>query len=263
MYLIHDFAAHLGRSPPEKLVLQPIATPLDTAPLYQRVADRIANRIYDGHWRPGEPIPNEFALAEEFSVSQGTIRKAMSVVEETGLVDRQQGRGTFVRKLSEERSYYHFFRLAHPQGERVTPEPDEESVSIRVANEFEQKTFSLQPEDQMVVIKRLRCVSGTRATCEHILVPEHLFPGLVSTPETLPQALYPFYHQSFGIFVLRADEYISAIAADEQTAIDLKVELGSPTLQVNRTAFDMKDRAVEIRISRFRADLYQYNVNLS
>lgn len=243
--------------------MQPIAAPLDTAPLYQRVADRIANRIYDGHWRPGEPIPNEFALADEFAVSQGTIRKAMSVVEETGLVDRQQGRGTFVRKLSEERSYYHFFRLAYPQGARVTPEPDEESVRTRLANEHEQFGFGLNSEDEVTVIKRLRCVDGIRATSEHIVVPTHLFHGLATLKASLPQALYPHYHQEYGIFVLRADEYISAIAADEQTSTDLSVDIGSPTLQVNRTAFDMKDRAVEIRTSRFRADLFQYNVNLN
>lgn len=243
--------------------MQPIAAPLDTAPLYQRVAERIANRIYDGHWRPGEPIPNEFALAEEFSVSQGTIRKAMSMVEETGLVDRQQGRGTFVKKLSEERSYYHFFRLAHPQGERVTPEPDEERVFTRKANEFELKTFGLKPNDDVFEIERLRTVNGTRATCEHIVVPASLFKGLSAFANPLPLALYPFYHQEYGIFVLRADEYISAIAANKQTAADLKIEVGSPTLQVNRTAFDMKERAVEIRTSQFRADLFQYNVNLS
>ncbi len=243
--------------------MQSTATPLDTAPLYQRVASRIANRIYDGHWRPGEPIPNEFALAEEFAVSQGTIRKAMSVVEETGLVDRQQGRGTFVRKLSDERSYYHFFRLAHPQGARVTPEPDEETVLTRKANESEQRSFKLSANDYVIVIERLRKVNGTRATSEHIVVPKNLFSDLNDLSDDIPQALYPFYHQRYGIFVLRTEDYISAIAADKQTAADLKVKTGSPTLQVNRTAFDMKDRAVEIRTSRFRADLFQYNVNLS
>lgn len=244
-------------------ILDPVADPLDTAPLYQRVAERIADRIYDGHWRPGEPIPNEFALAEEFAVSQGTIRKAMSVVEKTGLVDRQQGRGTFVKKLSEERSYYHFFRLAHPNGKRVTPEPDEERVFTRTASEYEQKNFKLAIGADVVEIQRLRCVDGYRATSEHIVVPTTLFSDLSSFAQPLPQALYPFYHQQYGIFVLRADEYIGAIAADEQTAANLKVNLGSPTLQVNRTAFDMKERAVEIRTSLFRADLFQYNVNLS
>ena len=263
MYLIHEYLAIFGTECQEPFVLQPIAAPLDTAPLYQRVAERIANRIYDGHWRPGEPIPNEFALADEFSVSQGTIRKAMSVVEETGLIDRQQGRGTFVKKLSEERSYYHFFRLAHPQGERVTPEPDEEVLSTRHANEAEQQSFKLTADDEVFVIERLRTVNGTRATCEHIVVPLNLFKELHDYANPLPLALYPFYHQQYGIFVLRADEYISAIAADKQIAADLKIKTGDPTLQVHRTAFDMKERAVEIRTSLFRADLFQYNVNLS
>ncbi len=243
--------------------LQPTVTPLDTAPLYQRVADRISNRIYDGHWRPGETIPNEFALADEFSVSQGTVRKAMSVVEEAGLVVRQQGRGTFVRKLSEERSYFHFFRLAHPQGERVTPEPHTETVFKRQANNHEQSSFGINAKDSVVVIERLRLVDGVRATREHVVVPDSLFAGLADFDDALPQALYPFYHQRYGIFVLRADEYVSAITADKKIATDLKIKINSPTLQVNRTAFDMKDRVVEIRTSQFRADLFQYNVNLS
>ncbi len=263
MYLIHELAFSISLASGQLFALHTSEASLSTAPLYQRVADRIANRIYDGHWRPGEPIPNEFALAEEFAVSQGTIRKAMSLVEEAGLVDRQQGRGTFVKKLSEERSYFHFFRLAHPHGERVTPEPDEELITERIATATEQQTFRLKAKEKVVVVDRLRCVNGIRATCEHIVVPEPLFKDILNLKEPLPLALYPFYHQQYGIFVLRADEYISAIAADQQTATDLKVPVGSPTLQVNRTAFDMKDRAVEMRTSRFRADLFQYNVNLS
>jgi len=203
MYKIHELCI-TAKPILEPLALQPIADPLDTAPLYQRVADRIANRIYDGHWRPGEPIPNEFALADEFAV------------------------------------------LAHPQGARVTPEPDHESVLTRLANEHEQSSFELDSKDEVTVIERLRCVDGIRATSEHIVVPTQLFHGLATSPTSLPQALYPFYHQQYGIFVLRANEYISAIAADEQTATDLAVEPGSPTLQ-----------------SRFRADLFQYNVNLN
>ncbi len=235
---------------------------MENAPLYQRVAEKIANRIYDGHWRPGEPIPNEFALADEFSVSQGTIRKSMSVVEEAGLVDRQQGRGTFVRKLSEERSYFHFFRLAEPGGDRVIPEPDVETVSKRVANEREIEEFQLNEQDEVVVIKRLRRVKQIRATRELVTVPATTFSGLATHEQPLPLALYPFYHNQFGIFVLKVDEYVSAVSASEETANDLQIEDGSPILEVERKAFDWKGHTVEMRTSQFRSDHFQYNINL-
>jgi len=136
-------------------------------------------------------------------------------------------------------------------------------VFTRKANTTEQTSFAIGKEDEVIVIERLRCVNGTRATREIIVVPAKLFKGLSDFATPLPLALYPFYHQQYGIFVLRADEYISAIATDKQASADLKVSIGSPTLQVNRTAFDMKERAVEIRTSLFRSDLFQYNVNLS
>lgn len=235
---------------------------MENAPLYQRVAEKIANRIYDGHWRPGEPIPNEFALADEFCVSQGTIRKSMSVVEEAGLVDRQQGRGTFVRKLSEERSYFHFFRLAEPGGDRVIPEPDIETVSTRAANHRELEEFQLNESDEVVVIKRLRRVNQIRATRECVTVPATIFSGLATHKLPLPVALYPFYHNQFGIFVLKVDEYVSAVSASEETANDLQIENGSPVLEVERKAFDWKGHTVELRTSQFRSDLFQYNINL-
>lgn len=196
-------------------------------------------------------------------MSQGTVRKAMSILEETGLVDRQQGRGTFVRKLSEERSYYHFFRLAQPNGERVTPEPDVELVNQRAATKEEQNIFNLAKDDSVVSITRLRCVNKVRATSEHIVVPASLFNGLVSSEQPLPLALYPFYHQRYGIFVLRAEEYIAAISVGDELADELHIKPGDPVLQVHRTAFDMKNRPVEKRTSHFRADLFQYQVDLS
>lgn len=248
---------------PLHLAAPPKTPEKDTAPLYQRVADRIANRIYDGHWRPGESIPNEFALADEFSVSQGTVRKAMSVVEEAGLVDRQQGRGTFVRKLSEERSYYHFFRLAKPHGDRVVPEPLSEKLSTRKATKEEKDTFKLSGNQSVVVIERVRVIDGIKATREQVVVPEQLFKGLSTEQQPLPNSLYPFYHQRFGIFVLRADEYIAATLADKSVANDLDIDIGTPTLEVHRTGFDLKERVVEMRVSQFRADVFQYQINLN
>lgn len=238
-------------------------TQRESEPLYRRVADRIANHIYNGDWRPGEFIPNEFALADDFSVSQGTIRKAMSLVEEIGLVERQQGRGTFVRKLSEERSYYHFFRLAKPHGERVIPEPLVEQITTRKANSEECEAFQLPRDGSVIVVKRLRCVDGIKATQEHIVLPEPLFVGLSSEPQPIPSALYPFYHQRFGIFVIRAEEYIVASVADKSAAKDLEIAPSSAMLEVHRTAFDLKNRVVELRLSRFRSDIFHYKINLS
>ena len=65
---------------------------------YLRVADDIAARIASGELPPGARLRAERDLAEHYGVSYGTVRRAMEVLRERGLITTIHGRGTFVRK---------------------------------------------------------------------------------------------------------------------------------------------------------------------
>jgi GntR family transcriptional regulator len=66
-------------------------------PLYLRVADDIENRIKSGELASGARLLSERALAEYYEVAFNTIRGAMKVLRERGLVESVHGRGTFVK----------------------------------------------------------------------------------------------------------------------------------------------------------------------
>ena len=70
-------------------------------PLYQQVYDAVMARIISGELAPGVMLPSEFDLAAQYAVSQGTARKALSKLELSGLVERHQGKGTFVATTTE------------------------------------------------------------------------------------------------------------------------------------------------------------------
>jgi DNA-binding GntR family transcriptional regulator len=63
---------------------------------YMRVADDIAARIASGELAPGARLRAERDLAEHYGVSYGTVRRAMEVLRERGLITTIHGRGTFV-----------------------------------------------------------------------------------------------------------------------------------------------------------------------
>jgi GntR family transcriptional regulator len=63
---------------------------------YMRVADDIAARIASGELKPGARLRSERDLAEHYEVSYGTVRSAMKVLRERGLISTIHGRGTFV-----------------------------------------------------------------------------------------------------------------------------------------------------------------------
>jgi GntR family hexuronate regulon transcriptional repressor len=72
------------------------AGPNDTQKLYQQIARAIAAAIADGRYGPGDRLPSERELAEEFSVSRPTVRDAMIALEFQGLVEARQGSGVYV-----------------------------------------------------------------------------------------------------------------------------------------------------------------------
>ncbi|MFC3501448.1 GntR family transcriptional regulator [Micromonospora krabiensis] len=71
-------------------------TPHYGQPRYRAVADQLKAKIEAGTWLPGELLPPENALRHEYRVSRGTIRQAIALLRETGLLATAHGRGTYV-----------------------------------------------------------------------------------------------------------------------------------------------------------------------
>ncbi len=93
----------------------------DGRPLYAQVRERLVERIRSGQWKPGQLIPNEFEIAAEFGVSQGTARKAISELAAEGLVLRRQGRGTFVVEHTPAHVLFRFFNIFDEDRHRRDP----------------------------------------------------------------------------------------------------------------------------------------------
>ncbi|MFD2092120.1 GntR family transcriptional regulator [Blastococcus deserti] len=74
-----------------------MSTPLrDARPLPAQLADRLRQRIADGHWEPGHRLPSEQELASEYGVSRPTVRSAVARLVDSGMLRVRHGAGTFV-----------------------------------------------------------------------------------------------------------------------------------------------------------------------
>src|ERR1700674_2851732 len=86
-------------------------------PLYRQIKWLITQSLVSGEWGPGDPIPSEIELASRYSVSQGTVRKAVTELAGENLLIRHQGKGTFVASHADERGKFPFLRMTPDQGE--------------------------------------------------------------------------------------------------------------------------------------------------
>jgi GntR family transcriptional regulator len=71
--------------------------PMNPAPLYTQLADILRRMIESGELQPRSALPSESYLQQEHGVSRGTVRMAIGVLREEGLVITIGARGTFVR----------------------------------------------------------------------------------------------------------------------------------------------------------------------
>jgi len=220
---------------------------LDAQPLYAQVKRALAERILSGVWGPGRLLPSEFQLAEEFGVSQGTVRKALDALVLEHLVERHQGRGTFVARHTSDTVHFRFFQL-YDAGGRIHPDSRDVQIAVDAPTDRERAALDLTPENRVIRIARTRTHEGQPIIDEQISLSQARFAGLIEH-DTIPNTLYDLYQTDFGITVARVEENLRAGAASESTARRLSCEVGEPVLSIERIAFDYGGQPVEWRVS--------------
>jgi GntR family transcriptional regulator len=231
-------------------------------PLYQQVYDLLVKQIAAGEWGPGESLPSEQSLAVRLNVSQGTVRKALDVLAADSLIDRRQGKGTYVAEHTQERTLFRFFRLAHPGGVRALPTSAGDTLKLRAAKPAEATKLALEPGAQVYELNRVRLIDGEPAVLEKIVLPAELFPGL-ERHDPLPNAIYALYQREYGVNIASAEEELRADPARKEDARRLGLPPGAPLLHIDRVAISMEGKRVEWRTSRCNTTQLVYAVTLS
>jgi GntR family transcriptional regulator len=216
-------------------------------PLYQQVYDVLVKQIAAGDWGPGESLPSEQALAGRLNVSQGTVRKALDALAADNLIDRRQGKGTYVAEHTQERALFRFFRLARPGGGRAIPTSAGDMLKRRAAKAAEVAKLALKPGAEVYEVSRVREIDGEPAVLERIVVPAALFPGL-ERHDPLPNAIYSLYQRAYGV---------------KDDCRRLKLAPGTPLLHIERVALSLEGARVELRTSRCDTRHLVYAVSLS
>lgn len=218
------------------------------SPLYRQIKSLMLQALDNGEWRPGEAIPSETELAGRFSVSQGTVRKAIDEMAAENLLVRRQGKGTYVASHSDPRAFFRFLRLV-PLSGGIEPSKSTPLECWRAkAGPEAARVLGLNLGDPITIVRRLLEFSGAPVVVDEIYLPGEIFTGLsVDSLKEQQGSLYSLFEEKFGVRMIRAEERIRAISADRGSAELLHVAEGSPLLSVERISFTYGDRPVEWR----------------
>ena len=234
------------------------------SPLYQQIKTLMTRSLRVGEWRPGESIPSEMELAARFKVSQGTVRKAVDELAAENLLVRRQGKGTFVATHAEQKVQYRFLRLMPDSGESGGAQRRFIDCRRLRSPADVARSLSLKPGDAVVNVRRILSFAGAPVVLDDIWLPGGLFKGL--TAERLSDyrgPMYGLFESEFGVYMIRADEKIRAVAADAASAALLGVDLGFPLLSVERLSMTYEDKPVELRRGLYNTAAHHYRNALS
>lgn len=230
--------------------------------LYAQIKTSILDRIAHGEWGPGSFLPSEMMLAEEYGVSQGTLRKALNELTLEKRLVRFQGKGTAVAVFDADSALFPFFMLYDSDGKRVYPLSKTDSIHHTLADADEAEALHLKKGSEVIRIHRIRVLDDEPVINELVVIPSALFPNFSLDFNSLPNTLYGYYYQMFGIVVAHAVETLNAVVPDAHDQKNLHIDASTPLLEVKRTAYDLEGKAVEFRRSRINTHHHHYRIEL-
>lgn len=171
-------------------------------PKYVQASETLIRDISAGRLRDGERLAPEREMAAQMGIAVGTLRKALSELEERGLVERIQGSGNYVRHRPEASGLYAFFRLERLEGGGL---PTADLLDVRRMEKpadlprFGRSTHGFR-------IQRMRRLSALPVAIEEIWLDGVWAEDIAA--RDLSESLYLYYRRSLNLWIAKAEDRI-------------------------------------------------------
>lgn len=232
---------------------------LTAAPLYREVHWRITRALAEGRWKPGEAIPSESRLAADFSVSIGTIRRAIDELVAGRILVRQQGRGTFVATHTEDRTLFYFFHIVGKNGSREFPVSELLWFRRERADAGDETQLGVSRGSRVARVRNLLKLADKPVVLDDITVSTERFKRIdEDTFRSREGTIYGLYQARYGVNVVRINERLSAAHPPAEIAAILGMRANQPALHIRRIAYTYNDSPVEYRLSWINSADHEY-----
>ena len=229
-------------------------------PLYVQVADVLRGRIQEGRWQPGDKISTLEELEKEFEVARVTVRQAIMLLQREGLVQRRQGKGTFVTGAPPDNRW---LKLATEWNSLI------ESIKDNIPHVLPQE--GAPPKPRLVVddgmpatnyayMKSLQTREGEPYAFARVHVDQAIFDR---APESfLNSTALSVLATRKDVHIARAHQTFVIGAADMETAQALGLALNAPTAEAHCVVVDQRGVVVYVADITYRGDCVRFDIDL-
>jgi GntR family transcriptional regulator len=231
------------------------------APLHERLKRAVSEEILMGRWPPGSVLPGEVALARQYGVAVGTVRRALADLVAEGLLVRRPRIGTVVTGRTPEHSlrfFFQYFRLHGADGSLKRSRAVPLALTESPAGVEDAQRLGIGAGEALLRLFRLRVVDGLPVMTDLYRVAAARLAGFPRSLEAVPELLFRHLLETYGIRIAAVRE---ELRAEPATAEDRRL-LGLPdpaaVLVIEATAFDQAGCPVLLATQRASTAAHRY-----
>ncbi|MCF1284345.1 GntR family transcriptional regulator [Streptococcus sinensis] len=225
-------------------------------PAYIKIHDQIKKEIDEGIWEIGERLPSERDLAETFEVSRMTLRQAITLLVEEGVLERRVGSGTYVastRVQEKMRGTTSFTEIMKSQGKT----PSSQLISYRrtLPSEREVEKLGIHKTENIIRMERVRYADDIPVVYEVASIPEKFIKNFKKEEVTSHffQTL-----QEHGYKIGKSQQTIYARLAKEKIAKYLGIPRGHAILGLTQVSYFDDGTAFEYVKSQYVGERFEF-----
>ena len=222
---------------------------------YQQIADEVRTRLGSGELRAGRLLPSEAELSHDYAASRVTVRRALELLRDEGLVDSRQGFGWFVAADPVRQS---LGRLGTIESQLLADgiESERRVIDFRFVA-APPRVRQVLAAETVLRVRRLNLADRHPFALVTVWCPERY--GAELSRADVERS--PFY-ELIGVELGGAVQTIGAAAASAHDADLLGVPIGSPVLRCERVTSSIEGQAVLVSEHVFPAHLTEFVVDL-
>ncbi|MGG5371946.1 GntR family transcriptional regulator [Enterococcus sp. AZ196] len=207
-------------------------------PKYKEIAMALKEKIIEGDYKEGELLPDQETLAKTFDTSRVTVRKAIQVLIDEGLLYTRRGSGTYVRNNIKKDNtnvtqINSVFGTSAQEGAEVTSKVIR--FDVRFPTNYEAEALKIKSVDPVYDIKRVRYVGDEARSIETSIMPLRYIRDL--DENILKGSIYNYIRDDLGYVISAAQRVIIASKANELDSEEFNIEIGDPILETNQVVF--------------------------
>lgn len=225
-------------------------------PLFLQISELLIRDIASGRLIDGEKLPPEREMAAQLGIAVGTLRQALKVLVDKGMLARVQGSGNYIRAVNDPASVYALFRLELVTGGGL---PTARVLEVlRCAKDRALPEFGDSAEGHR--IRRLRFLSGKLAAVEEIWLDGSYAEAIA--PGDLSESLYLYYRERLGLWIARAEDRVGQGPCPDWSPKEFPHPAGTPLPLITRISWGQDGRRCEASWTWYDPEIAQYVARL-